>query len=80
VIGLVVRQALRLTLIGIGAGLVIGMLATRVLARQLYGVSALDPWVYAAVPLLWIAVALLASWLPARRATQVQPQIALRYD
>lgn len=77
---LVIRQGLRLTLTGIAVGAVLAVLAGRALARQLYGVSALDPWVYGAVALLWLAVALLASWLPARRAAKVQPQIALRYE
>jgi len=80
VVAMVIRQGLFLALLGVGVGLVIAPAIARLAARQLYGVSALDLRVYGVVALLWMAVALLASWLPARRATKVQPQVALRWE
>jgi len=71
-------------LIVIGAGLAIGLLlataATRVIASFLYGVGATDPLTFVAVPLLLGSVALLASYIPARRAVKVDPLVALRYE
>jgi predicted permease len=75
-----VGEGLRLTLIGVGAGLLLAAAATRLLRSSLYGVSPFDPIAFAAAALAWIAVAMLASWYPARRATRVDPLTALKYE
>jgi macrolide transport system ATP-binding/permease protein len=77
---LVVGQGLRLALIGVAAGVGIGLGATRGMSGLLYGVSAGDPPTFVAISLLLVGVALAASWLPARRATKIDPMIALRYE
>ncbi|HYO75616.1 MAG TPA: ABC transporter permease, partial [Thermoanaerobaculia bacterium] len=78
VLRLVVRDGLKVAVLGVLVGIGIALPATRVLASLLYGVEASDPIVFAGVALALTVVALLASYLPARRATQVQPMIALR--
>jgi predicted permease len=80
VLRLILNQGLRLTLIGIGAGLLVSFALTRVMQRLLYGVSATDPLTFAGVALLLTLTALLACWIPARRATKVDPLIALRSE
>jgi putative ABC transport system permease protein len=78
VLRMVVLQAVTLALVGVAIGVAGGLALTRVLGTLLYGVSATDPAIFAAVSLLLTLVAALASWLPARRAARVDPIVALR--
>ena len=80
VIGLVMRQGAGLTAAGIGLGLLGALAFTRVLANLLYGVSARDPLTFSGVAALLAGVALLATWLPARRAARVDPMLAIRNE
>ncbi|HKV13031.1 MAG TPA: ABC transporter permease [Thermoanaerobaculia bacterium] len=80
VLRLVVGQGMVLVLAGVGAGLAGAWFASRYLEGQVYGVSAKDPVTFLAVPLVLAAVALVANYLPARRATQVDPLVALRRE
>jgi len=77
---LVLRQGARLALAGVGAGLAIALALARVLASLLYGVSATDPLIFGAISLLLLSVALIASYVPARRAAKVDPVVALRQE
>ncbi len=80
VLSLVVGQGMRLTLLGIGIGLVAALALSRVLQTLLFEVNPTDPMTFAAIPLILVSAALLACWLPARRATNVDPMEALRYE
>ncbi|HEX6107188.1 MAG TPA: ABC transporter permease [Gemmatimonadales bacterium] len=80
VLRLVVGQGMRLVAMGLALGLVGAWLLSRTLASQLYGITAQDPLTYAGVAALLGAVALTASWLPARRATRVDPMLSLRSE
>ena len=80
VLRLVVGQGMRVTLVGIIIGLGGAITTTRVLASFLFGVKATDPITFIATALSLAAVAFLASYLPARRATKVDPMVALRYE
>jgi len=77
---LVLREGLKVVLIGVTAGLALSLAATRLIAGFLYGVGANDPLTFVGVSLLLTAVALLACYLPARRATKVDPMVALRVE
>ncbi len=80
VLGMVIKMGLRLIGIGVVIGTIASLAIGRVIATQLWGVSAYDPWTLTAVPLLLLATGLVACWLPARRASHVDPLVALRYE
>ena len=80
VLRLVLKEGLALVGGGVAAGLIVAAAATRLLASFLYGVSPLDATTFVAIPLVLALVALLASYLPARRAVKVDPMVALRYE
>ena len=78
--GLILKLSLQLVLIGLGIGVVLALAATWTLSSFLYGVSSRDPLIFLGVSLLLIAVAILAGFVPARRAAQVDPMMALRAE
>ena len=80
VVGMVLRQGLQLVLIGLGIGFAVSLGAAQLMANLLFEISPRDPPTFALVPLLLAAVALLACYLPSRRATRVDPMTAIRSD
>ena len=77
---LVLKQGLRLAASGVAIGLAVAAGLAQLMQALLYGVGTLDPWTFLGTPTLLMAVAALASYLPDRRATRVDPMIALRYE
>jgi putative ABC transport system permease protein len=80
VLSLVLGKGMKLVLLGLSIGLAGAFLAARFVSSLLYGVGSADPMTIGSVSLLFLLVALLASWLPARRATRVDPMVALRHE
>jgi len=80
ILELILRQGLRLALSGAVVGLLVALVVSRLIATLLYGVRPTDPLTFAGVAVLFLLVALLACYLPARRATKVDPMVALRSD
>lgn len=80
VLRLVVGQGMRLALLGVGIGLLAALVFGRVMRTMLFNISTLDPMTYLVIPLLLLLVTLLATWLPARRATRVDPAVVLREE
>jgi putative ABC transport system permease protein len=80
IVRMVLRSGMLLTITGLGIGLPIAFLLARALSSVFFGVEAADPFSFVGLPLLLVAVAALACYLPARRASRVDPLVALRYE
>ena len=77
---LIIKEGAKFSSVGVVLGLVGAFVVTRLLASQLYGVSATDPITYAVVAIVMTVVTLLACYIPARRAMRIDPLVALRYE
>jgi putative ABC transport system permease protein len=77
---LVASGAFRLLLVGGAVGMALALGMARVLSSSIFGISPYDPFTFATVTLVLVAVVITASYLPARRATKVDPMVALRYE
>ena len=80
VLKMTIGQGLKLVGAGVAIGLVAAMIVTRVMTSLLFGISATDPLTFVSIGAMLLAVSLLASYIPALRATRVDPMIALRYQ
>jgi putative ABC transport system permease protein len=80
ILKLIIRQGMWLVLTGVILGIVVSLGLTRLLRGLLLGVSATDPATFAAIAVLLIVIAMLACYLPARRATRLDPLVALRHE
>ena len=80
VLRLVLGEGMRITLVGVGIGIVAALGLTRLITKMIYGVGPTDPITFAGVAILLTGVALLACYIPSRRAMRVDPIIALRYE
>lgn len=80
ILGLVLKKGMALTALGVAIGLVAAFALTRLMSSLLFGISTADPLTYAGISLLLLVVAFLACYLPARRATRVDPMVALNYE
>jgi putative ABC transport system permease protein len=80
VIRLILKHGLALASVGVVIGLLVSLALTRLMKTLLFGVGAADPLTFAVIALLLVGVALLACWIPARRATKVDPMIALKCE
>ncbi|HLV96243.1 MAG TPA: FtsX-like permease family protein, partial [Candidatus Acidoferrales bacterium] len=77
---LVLREGLRITLVGVAIGVIVALALSRVMADYVYGITATDPLSFASAAVVLVAVALLAGYIPAHRATRVDPIVALRHE
>ena len=80
VLAMIVGDGMRLVGLGVGVGLLLALGATRLIAKLLFGLSPVDAATFAAMSALFVVVALVASWLPARRAASTDPMVALSAD
>jgi ABC-type antimicrobial peptide transport system permease subunit len=79
-VGLILRKGVRVSLTAAAIGLGLSLLVGRLLAGMLFGVTAADPVVFGGAAAMLVAISLVACWLPARRASRVQPMAALRSE